>query len=72
MSGICDALGAFSARIEVDPAAMEVGSFRSRGGIRERTNEALSYRNPRDGEEGEAFDAIDLKLPLSFRSAVPR
>ena len=39
----------------------------SPGGIKGQRGEALSSRDPRGGEEVEAFDVIDSKLPLAFR-----
>ena len=40
--------------------------------IRGRIGEVLSSRDLGGGEEVEAFDAIDCRLPLASRSAVPK
>ena len=64
--------GGLSAGISGEVLAISGTGFAwSPGGIRGRTGEALSSRDPRGGEEVEASDAIDPKPPLAFRSAAP-
>jgi len=72
MSGIWNGWGIVSAGVSgVVPIASGTVVAWSLDGIRERTGEALSSRDPRVGEGVEAFDAIDFTPPLAFRSAAP-
>lgn len=52
----------------MDPVASEAWCSWSPDGMKERKGEVLSSRDAHDEAEVEAFDTIDLKLPLTFRS----
>jgi hypothetical protein len=69
VSGICE-MSASSARVSEAVAMVSVTGFVwPPGGIRGRKGGVLSSRDPRGGEEVEAFDAIDSKPPLASRAA---
>jgi len=73
VSGICEMSAPASGGISgMVPVVSVTEAVWSPGGIRGRTGEALSSRGQRGGEEVEAFDAIDSKLPLASRSTVPK
>ena len=60
---------AFPARVPgMASAASGTGFVWSLGEIMGRTGDDLPSRDPRGGEQVEAFDVIDLKLPLFLLS----